>query len=154
MNIKWNYNPEDYGKSFLIAPGNYRVRIETVEETTSRSGRDMLKITLKVNGYKQKLIHNLVFLEENPELTNRNIGDIFESFGITPGDFELSHWENKDGAAEIFNKVDNNGDMRNNVKKFIPRSKQGLLPAWTDEQPPVQAPVNPEMIEPDAEIPF
>ena len=48
----WKYNPENYNPNgfTLIPEGNYRVRIDTAENKVSRSGKDMIKLTLSVSG--------------------------------------------------------------------------------------------------------
>ena len=146
--INWVYNPEDYGKIKPITPGDYRVRIEKAEETLSKAGNDMIKITLKVSGCNQKVFYYIVFMPENPEMTNRKLGQVFDSFAITPGDYNLQSWIGRVGAAEIINKENSNGDMQSEVKKFIARKNQDSLPAW-QENPVKQASVNSEMVNPD-----
>jgi len=152
--INWTYNPEDYGKIRPITPGQYRVRIESAEEQVSKTGRDMIKLTLKVSGHNQLVYHYFVFLPDNPEMTNDRLGRIFDSFGIKPGDLNVLNWKGKVGAAEISNEPDNNGNLQSRVKFFIKRDKQGFLPAW-QENPVRQATVNSEMVNPNSyEPPF
>ena len=147
--INWSYNPEDYGKIKPVTPGQYRVRIDNAEEQVSKTGRDMIKMTLKVSGYNQKVYHYFVFLPDNPEMTNDKLGRIFDSFGITPGDLNVLNWKGKVGAAEISNETDNQGNMQSRVKFFIQRKNQNSLPAW-QENPVRQG----EMVNPDDDFPF
>ena len=152
--INWSYNPEDYGRIKPITPGNYRVRIEKAEEQVSKSGRDMIKMTLKVSGHNQLIFHYFVFVPEYPEMTNDRLGQIFDSFGIEPGNLNVLDWKGKVGAAEIKNEVDNQGNMQNRINFFIKRDKQASLPAW-QENPVRQAKVNTEMVDPDGnDCPF
>ncbi len=147
--INWSYNPEDYGKIKPIKPGNYRVRIEEAEEQVSKTGRDMIKMTLKVSGQSTKIFHYFVFLQELPEVTNDKLGRIFDSFGITPGDLNVLNWKGKVGAAEISNETDNQGNLQSRVKFFIKRDQQGLLPAWQEN--PTR--INSDMLNPDSDEP-
>ena len=157
--INWSYNPEDYGRIKPITPGNYRVRIEKAEEQVSKSGRDMIKMTLKVSGHNQLIFHYFVFVPEYPEMTNDRLGRIFDSFGIEPGNLNVFSWQGKVGAAEITNEVDNQGNMQSRIHFFIKREQQGLLPPW-QEKPVKQATqpqtnVNADMVDPnDNDCPF
>ena len=151
--INWSYNPEDYGKIRPITPGQYRVRIESAEEQVSTTGKDMIKMTLKVSGQSTKIFHYFVFIPDKPEMTNDKLGRIFDSFGITPGDLNVLNWKGKVGAAEISNETDNQGNMQSRVKFFIQRKNQNSLPAW-QENPVRQASVNSEMLNPDDDCPF
>ena len=151
--INWTYNPEDYGKIKPITPGQYRVRIESAEEQVSKTGRDMIKLTLKVSGQNQLVYHYFVFLPDNPEMKNDKLGRIFDSFGIEPGNLNVLDWKGKVGAAEISNEVDNQGNIQSRVKFFIKRKNQATLPAW-QENPVRQGVVNPEMVNPDDDCPF
>ena len=155
--ISWKYNPEDYGRIRPITPGQYRVRIEDAEEQVSKNtGKDMIKLTLKVSGYNQKVFHYVVFSNENEEAierTNNNLGRIFDSFGIESGNLNVFDWKGKVGAAEIDNREDNQGNMQSNVKFFIKRDKQGTLPPWREH--PMKKNMNPEMVNTDdSEVPF
>jgi hypothetical protein len=112
-------------------PGKYRVRIEEAEETTSKMGADMIKLTLKVSGHSARVFHYIV----DNENAQRNIDKLFDSFGIKPGDFNLLNWRGKVGAAQL--KVEQyNGDDQARVAYFIIRSKQGDLPAWAESGAP------------------
>ena len=77
MAINWNFNADDYEeRSFdLIPVGNHRIRVAEIEETTSSKGNQMLKFTFDVSGYNSKLFWYLVFMPDNPKITNQNIGD-------------------------------------------------------------------------------
>ena len=150
--VNWQYNPEDYGKVRPLTPGDYRVRIEKAEEQVSKTGKDMIKMTLKVSGSNYQLFYYMVFDPENRKRTNDKLGRIFDSFAITPGDLNLGNWKGKVGGANVINKPDNQGNMRSEVAFFLKREKLTSLPAW-QENPVKQASVNPEMVDSD-EPPF
>ena len=156
--MNWTFNANDYDPEsqgyHLIPPGKYRVRIEDVEETTSRAGKPMIKMTLKVSGYNSKVWNYVVLDNSTPETikrANNNLGLIYDSFNIPQGSFNFTEWKGKVGAAEIKNEPDNKQVMRHVLSWFIVRSKQNDLPAW-QEKP--GGPINPEMMNPDEPLPF
>ena len=56
----------------------------------------------------------------------------FDSFGITPGDFNVLNWRGKVGAAQIKHEIyQDNTQAR--ISYFILRSKQGSLPPWEEK---------------------
>ena len=133
----WKYNPENYNPNgfTLIPEGNYRVRIETAENKVSRSGKDMIKLTLSVSGYNSKIWFYLVFdssSEQMRQMTDQRLGSIYDSFGITGGSMDVYDWEGKTGGAHIRHRPDQNGDMRAEVSYFLTRSKVETLPAWRE----------------------
>ena len=133
MAINWNFNADDYKEnSFAPIPvGDHRVRIRDAEETTSKNGNDMIKLTLDVSGYSSTLWFYLVFLPDNPKLVNQRLGQIFSSFGITPGDMETSHWVGKVGACRVKHEK-YNGEDQAKVSYFLGKEKQEQLPPWQE----------------------
>lgn len=140
--INWTYNAENYkGNNYqLIPPGDYRVRIESAEEKVSKtSGKEMIELTLKVNGHSQKLWHYVVFDNSTPEATKRtdsNLGQIFESFGIADGDLNIENWVGKIGAARIKHVPDNRNvnRMQARISFFLRQDKQVLLEEWQRDE--------------------
>lgn len=133
MAINWNFNANDYEeKTFTPIPvGDHRVRIASAEEQTSQSGNQMIKLVLDVSGYNSTIWYYLVFMPDNQKMTNQKIGDLCNSFGITPGDFNLSNWIGKIGGARV--KHDTyNGEVSPKVNYFISKEKQEKLPAWVE----------------------
>lgn len=122
----WNYKEENGYKELEV--GAYRIRIAEATTTVSQSGKDMIKLVFDVSGTKSKLWHYIVFLEDRPEITNRNLTQLFDSFGINRGDFILNHWIGKVGACQV--KHDEDGKAR--IQWFIPKNKQTELPAWQE----------------------
>ena len=155
--IDWRFNPDDYkpDRFELVPPGDYRVRIEDTEEQTSKSGYPMIKMTLKVSGYEGDVWHWMVFMNDTPkhvQITNDNLGRIFDSFGIPQGDLNLADWKGKVEAAHIKNEPDNKNNMRAVIGYFIQREKQDGLPMWQEHR---AVHVNPEMVDPDDNpVPF
>ncbi len=135
--MQWNYNAEDYKEMEFkpIAPGKYRVRIETVEETTSRTNKPMLKITLAVSGESSRIWYYLLLDSSTPQFiqwTNNKLGRIYDSFDIPAGSMNTSEWEGKVGGALIDNETDNNGTLRARLKYFLKREEVLTLPFWNE----------------------
>lgn len=144
--MEWNYQREE--STFEEIPvGEHRVRIADAEKAISKNGNDMLVLTLDVSGYRSRLWYYVVFLVEHPEITNRNLTSIFDSFGIPEGDFNLNNWKGKIGAC--MTKQDEYGTK---VRYFISKEKQDALPAW--KEPNSSTPRQPAVYEDDGDIPF
>lgn len=132
----WNYDDGQYHERRTFAgavpAGKHRVRIAAIEECVSKSGRDMLKITLDVSGHEGKLTEYLVFMEDNPEFTNQKIGDIYNSFGIQgSGPIKPNAWIGRVGAANVKHE-NRDGNTFAKVAWFIKRTQQNDLPKWQD----------------------
>ena len=123
----WQYQREE--RQFDSIPvGDHRVRIASVEMTTSKSGNEMLKITLDVSGYSAKLFHYIVFLPDNPQMTNRKLTELFDSCGISEAEAgNYTAWVGRAGA--VHTKEDEYGAK---VAYFISGRKAEALPAWKD----------------------
>ena len=151
----WKYNPANYNENGfgLIPEGNYRVRIESAVEKTSRTGKDMVELTLAVSGYNSKIWYYLVFDSSNErmtQMTDQRLGSIYDSFGIAPGDFNMDNWEGKTGGARIRQRADDSGTMRSEVSYFLSRKKVDALPAWTESgQKAAQATVQDDVVNPE-----
>lgn len=135
MSIRdWNFNSADYEEkgSFTVIPvGEYRVRIASAEEQTSNSGNPMIKLVLDVSGHNSTIWHYLVFLPTNAKLTNQKLGELWNSFGIAQGDFNLNGWVGKVGAAKVKHE-DYNGNPQPRIAYFIAKNRQDSLPAWVE----------------------
>lgn len=150
--IQWEYDASKYNPDAfkLIPPGKYRVRIEDAEEQISKTGKPMIRLTLKVNGYNSTIWTWIVFdnsSEEASDRTNDRVGRIFDSFNIPAGNFNLEVWKGKAGAAEIKNEPDDKGEQRAKVKYFIPHKNQDELPAWSGTTHQTATQMNPEMVD-------
>ena len=131
--VNWNFNAADYEEqSFKPIPiGDHRVRIASVEEQTSGSGRQMIKLVLDVSGYSSTIWHFIVFMPENQKLTNQKLGELFNSFGIQQGNFNLQQWIGKVGAAKVKHETYNN-EPSAKIAYFINKDRQDKLPAWQE----------------------
>lgn len=128
--MAWQFKREE--KVFDEIPaGDHRVVIDSAEKAQSKAGNDMLVIKMRVSGYPSLLWHYIVFLDEKPEITNRNLTQLFDSFGIEDGNFELGTYVGMAGAAHV--KIDENGYPK--VAWFINKKKQDSLPPWKGELP-------------------
>lgn len=131
--VNWNFNSADYEEqSFKPIPvGDHRLRIASAEEQTSNSGRQMIKLVLEVSGYSSTIWHFIVFMQDNPKLTNQKLGELWNSFGIQQGNFNLNSWVGKVGAAKVKHE-DYNGEPNAKIAYFINKDRQDKLPAWQE----------------------
>lgn len=130
-----------------LAPGDYRVEIVGVEETTSKSsGKPMLVISVRPNGSTITIKHYIV----KNEYFNRNMTEFFDSFNIDEADFTLPTWVGAVGAAKL--KEDENGYLK--VAWFISEEKAYDLPEWQGEFPQRQEMTKFEELEDDGELPW
>ena len=131
--INWQFNENDYKEmDFQVIPvGDHRVRIANVEEKKSQNGNDMLVLTLDVSGYSGSLWFYLVFMPNNPQITNQRLGQIFDSFDIQSNNMNFSSWIGKVGGARVKHEQ-YNGETSAKVNYFLSRSKVDKLPAWVD----------------------
>lgn len=133
MSIQWNFDASQCDNNdFAIIPvGDHRIRIANAEETKSKNGNDMVVLTLDVSGHSSSLWYYLVFMPSNPQMTNQKLGQIFDSFGITPGDMNIQNWIGKSGGARVAHEP-YNGEQTAKIKYFLSRAKVEKLPAWQD----------------------
>ena len=143
--MAWQFKHEESSYP-EIAPGKYRVMIETAEMAVSKAGNDMLVLKLIVAGQKSRIWNYIVFLEDRPEITNRMLTRFFDSFGIEEGDFNLNNYPGHVGAAMIKHDDD---DDRAKISYFISKDKQDNLPAWEGEVPKFE-----KVDDADDELPF
>ena len=133
--VSWQFNPDDYNENSFspIPEGEYRVRIQAVEETTSSKGNRMLKITLAVSGYRTKLWKYIVLDNSSAEAakrTNQRLGELFNSFNITKGNMEIDSWINHVGGVKVRHVKGDDGQTRAEVHYFLKRFVVDRLPAW------------------------
>lgn len=131
--IDWKFSTEDYEEqSFRPIPvGDHRVRIASAEEQTSSKGKQMIKLVLDVSGYNSTIWHYIVFMPENTKLTNQKLGELWNSFGIPQGNFDLNAWKGKVGAAKVKHEI-YEGNPNPKVSYFISKDRQDKLPAWQE----------------------
>ena len=131
--INWNFDSNDYTEqSFKPIPvGDYRMRIASAEEQTSSNGRQMIKLVLEVSGYSSTIWHYIVFMPDNQKLTNQKLGELWNSFGIQQGNFNLQSWVGKVGAAKVKHETYHN-EPSAKIAFFINKDKQDKLPDWQE----------------------
>lgn len=129
--MAWNFQREE-AHFEAIPEGEYRIRVKSAEKTLSKNGNDMLTLQFDVSGQKSTLYHYIVFLNDKPEITNRNLTQFFDSFKDIPeGDFNTANWIGKVGACKIKHE-DYNGNPQAKIHYFISADKQGDIPAWVE----------------------
>lgn len=112
------------GPQDIIPEGPHVVMIISAQKTTSMAGNKMLLVRLAAYGYTQTIYHHIVFMEDRPEITNRNIQQFLDSFSTIPeGDFDTSHWKGHIGACYVKHDM-YNGELRPKVDRFIPSSRR------------------------------
>ena len=131
--ISWNFDANEYEEiSFKPIPvGDHRVRIASAEEKVSGNGNQMIVLTLEVSGFNSKIWHNLTLLPNNPKFTNQKLGELWNSFGIPQGNFDLPSWIGKVGAARVKHE-DYKGEPSPKVSYFISKEKQVKLEPWKE----------------------
>lgn len=132
--MAWEYKREESDGFGIIPEGDHRIRIEKAEKVQSKTGKDMLKLTFQVSGKSNKLFHNIVFLPDRPEITNRNLTQFFDAFpSIGDGNFNLESWTGKVGACRVKHEEYNGSDQAR-VHYFIKPDKAASLPAWQEPE--------------------
>lgn len=109
-----------------LTPGDYRVAITNVEETTSRNGNPMLVVTVQPNGSEIHIKHYLV----KNEYFNLNLTDLLDSFGLGEN-FDTLTWVGAVGAARLVE--DENGYLK--VRYFLSPERAEKLPPWQGKEP-------------------
>ena len=93
-----NYQPADYSSGGVdLVEDDYKVRIEKVEETTSKNNLPMLKVYLAIAQADVIFWH---FIEENDRFDG-NMTKFFDCFNIPRGNFEYARWVGRTGKAHI-----------------------------------------------------
>jgi hypothetical protein len=70
-------------------------------------------------------------MPDNQKLTNQKLGELWNSFGIPQGNFNLQEWVGKVGAAKVKHE-DYNGEPTAKIAYFINKDRQDKLPAWKE----------------------
>ncbi len=132
--MAWDFKRDESSTFTLIPEGMHRIRVKSAEKAVSKTGKDMLVLSFDVSGYSSLIFHNIVFLPDRPEITNRNLTQFFDSFKDIPeGDFETAHWIGKVGAAQVKHE-EYNGQTNAKIAYFIKADKQGCLAPWKEPE--------------------
>ena len=148
LNFNWNYNPDDYtpNTSGILAEGDYRVCISSAMPTVAKNGTHGLEITLDVNGHTNNLRHYIWFNPSEVQLTNRKLGQFFNSFDIGPSERNsCAPWIDKKGAVHVIHS-EYKGRTIAKVAYCIERDKQDKLPEWQEDEPVEET--KPTVVEP------
>ncbi len=70
-------------------------------------------------------------MPDNQKLTNQKLGELWNSFGISQGNFDLNSWIGKSGAAKVKHEA-YNGEMSPKVAYFIGKERQDKLAPWQE----------------------
>ena len=130
--VNWNYDARAYEenkKRFDVVDGDYRVRIESAEEKTSSSGNDMIVFDLALSGTNLTISYYLTLLEDNPDMTNRMIGSMAESFCVVPDITQFRTWVGKYGAVRTMH-----DEYGVKVRYFLNGNRKDALPAWKEPE--------------------
>lgn len=132
--MAWKYERKE--RQFSLVPeGEHRIRIKDAAKAVSKSGRDMLSLQFEVSGRNEILFHYIVFLDDKPEITNRQLTQFFDAFpGIPEGDFNLQNWIGKVGACRVRHEESdyNGGTTQARIHYFLSADKQDALPPWSE----------------------
>ena len=121
-----NYQREEREEVAKVT-GKLRCQIVDVEEGVSKSGNDMIIVTVRPSGSTAKVKHWIV----QGEYFNRNMTQFFDAFPeITDGDFNFISWVGAMGAANFV--LDDNDYLK--VKYFINADKAEKLPPFEGEK--------------------
>ena len=151
--INWNFNANDYEEQGFkpIPAGDHRVRILAAEEQISSAGNQMIKLVLEVSGHNGNIWHFITFMADNQKLTNQKLGELWNSFGIPQGNFNLQSWIGKVGAARVKHE-ERNGETNAKIAYFLSRDKQSKMPAWVE--PGKKAATTSNIVEVTSEVPW
>lgn len=145
-----NYRYEDYRMSFDVPDGDHLVTISKAAPATTKNGREMIEVTLKVDGtsvpYTERFVDN--------EYANKNLSRFFDSFCIQPGNFNFSFWTGKSACAH-FEHVQETFTGNDGIQKTVNKSKLKYFivpekPSITDfpEDIPYSAPAQQQQVPP------
>ena len=120
------YYKIDEGYFVEIKPGEYVVKIESVTERQSKSGKPMLELKLRLeNG--GLVSYFLVDDQSNAEAcirTNQRITKFFDCFRIKRGNFNIKQWQGAKGRVKLdYSKPMQDGSVFIEVKNLLIPSK-------------------------------
>lgn len=130
--MAWQYKREESTQFDVIPEGRYRAVIDSAEKAMSQSGNDMLVVKMKVSGQASSIWYYIAFLEDRPEITNRMLTQLFDSFGIEEGNFNLASYVGKAGGICV--KHDEQG--RAKISYLLNKRQQDELPPFDGNSTP------------------
>ena len=147
-NSSWSKYKREEREEVAKVTGKLRCVIVDVEEAVSKSGNNMIVISVRPSGSPAKVKYWLV----DNEYFNRNATQFFDAFPeIGDGNFNFVEWIGATGAGEFV--LDENDYIK--LKKFISADKAENLPPFEGEKPERQTVTKfTEMEESDDDLPF
>ena len=152
----WNFKREK-AQFEQIAEGDHRAIITDVQRKVSRSDKDMLELTFAVSGYKATIRSWIVFLEDRPEITNRTLTNLMDSFSIAESDMvngNIENWIGHAGGIHTEMREGNDGNDYASVRYFLTGNKLENLPAWQGDAPKVASGFATAAQEEEDDLPF
>lgn len=134
------YAQEDYGKkSFDCKDGENAILIRGAKVETSKQGKRMLSIELKVDT-SNGLPYTLYYPEG--EFFNKNLTRFFDAFKIPRGNFNFAQWVGKSGKGMFIHKENTftgqDGIQRTSIKAelsylVVPEQQQQTGPQYPSQ---------------------
>lgn len=152
----WSFKREE-AQFEQITAGDHRAIITDVQRKVSRSGNDMLELTFSVSGYKSTIRSWIVFLEDKPEITNRTLTNLMDSFSIAENDMvngNIENWIGHAGGIHTEMRESDNGNEYASVRYFLTGNKLENLPAWQGDAPKVASGFASAAPEEEDDLPF
>lgn len=129
--MNWGFKRE---KAIDIPDGKHKLQIKAAEKAVSKKGNPMLILTFRVWAQPGQLFYYIPFLKDKPEVTNRLLTSLFDSFSkIGEGNFDLATWVGAVGWGVIGHE-DYNGEMQPKVKYFITKEDLDWLEDIEEEE--------------------
>lgn len=134
--IMWNYDASQYNKDglkfVLIPEGEHPVKILDIRYSLSKTGNDTYVIKIGLLNEPGVIFYHLAFLHDRPNITNQNLGRIYDSFDIPAGEMNPATWIGKIGAAKIKHEIYNNKE-RAVIEDFLTQERQNEL-GWPQKE--------------------
>lgn len=108
-----NYQYESY--TFDVADGEYSVLIQKAEVVTSKTGKQMIEVTMRVGD--RGLLYTERYVEG--DYFNQNISKFFDAFQIQHGNFNFSAWVGAKGRATFAHKEESYTDGQTGELKTV-----------------------------------
>ena len=148
------FNPDEYEeRSFEPLPaGNYRMRIDNVDQKMSKSGNPYWQIELAVSGDNRKIWHTITYMKDNMKMTGEKLKAFFAAFGIT--NYDLNQWQkwagHTGGARTKIVPAQNGYEAKADIHYFLKPEETAKLPAWQEPSNGLMAGVPAGGFQPDA----
>lgn len=125
--MEWTYNPNNYDPESdgLIPEGAYPCMIMNAEEMMTRTGKPMIRVTLRLQREQPNMLYYYIVLDDSSDdmvrFTDRKLGRLFSAFNfqqVSLTDESLQQWSGKVAVCEIRHETDKEGIKRHSVRKF------------------------------------